>query len=65
MLSHFSRVRIFVTHGTVAHQVLCLGHSPGRNTGAGYHALLQGIFPTQQTNPHILQLLLYRRILYC
>ena len=25
--------------------------SPGRNTGVGYHALLQGILPTQESNP--------------
>ena len=24
------------------------GHSLGKNTGVGYHALLQGIFPTQE-----------------
>ena len=27
------------------------GDSPGRNTGVGCHALLQGIFPTQGLNP--------------
>ena len=27
------------------------GDSPGQNTGVGCHALLQGIFPTQQSNP--------------
>ena len=27
------------------------GDSPGRNTGVGSHALLQGIFPTQGSNP--------------
>ena len=27
------------------------GHSPGKNTGVGCHALLQGIFPTQGLNP--------------
>ena len=27
------------------------GDSPGKNTGMGYHALLQGIFPTQGLNP--------------
>ena len=27
------------------------GDSPGRNTGASYHALLQRIFPTQGSNP--------------
>ena len=31
----------------------CLNHggSPGKNTGMGYHTLLQGIFPTQGANP--------------
>ena len=27
------------------------GYSPGKNTGVGWHALLQGIFPTQGWNP--------------
>ena len=27
------------------------GDSPGKNTGVGYHALLQGIFPSQGLNP--------------
>ena len=31
------------------------GDSPGKNTGKGCHALLQGIFPTQGSNPSILQ----------
>ena len=30
------------------------GDSPGRNSGVGYHALLQGILPTQRSNPGIL-----------
>ena len=29
------------------------GDSPGKNTGGGCHALLQGIFPTQEFNPGI------------
>ena len=29
----------------------------GKNTGVGCHALLQGIFPTQGLNPHLLCLL--------
>ena len=33
------------------------GDSPGKNTGMGCHALLQGIFPTQGSNPHLLCLL--------
>ena len=31
------------------------GDSPGKNTGVGCHFLLQGIFPTQGSNPHLLQ----------
>ena len=30
------------------------GNSPGKNTGVGCHALLQGIFPTQGSNPCLL-----------
>ena len=33
------------------------GDSPGKNTGVGCHALLQGIFPTQGSNPGLLCLL--------
>ena len=29
------------------------GDSPDRNTGMGCHALLQGIFPTQVSNPSL------------
>ena len=35
--------------------------SPGKNTGVGCHALLQGIFPTQGSNQGLLHC---RRILY-
>ena len=38
------------------------GDYPGKNTGAGCHALLQGIFPTQGLNPGIPHCKL---ILYC
>ena len=34
--------------------------SPGKNTGMGYHALLQGIFPIQGLNLHPLRLLHWR-----
>ena len=37
------------------------GDSPGKNTGVGCHALLQGIFPTEGSN---LGLMHYRQILY-
>ena len=33
------------------------GNFPGKNTGVGCHALLQGIFPTQGSNQHLLRLL--------
>ena len=33
------------------------GDSPGKNTGVGYHALLQGIFPTQGSNSNLFCLL--------
>ena len=32
-------------------RLLCPWDSPGKNTGVGFHALLQGIFPTQRLNP--------------
>ena len=38
--------------------------SPGKNTRVGCHALLQGIFPTQGSNPCLLCLLHCRQILY-
>ena len=36
----------------------------GKNTGVGCHFLLQSIFLTQGSNPHLLHILLDRRILY-
>ena len=53
-LSRFSCIQLFVTPWTVALQA---GDSPGKNTGVGFHALLQGIFPTQVSNPNLLRLL--------
>ena len=38
---------------TVTHQALCPWDSPGKNTGVVCHALLQGIFPTQGSIPHL------------
>ena len=32
-------------------------NSPGKNTGVGCHALLQGVLPTQGLNPSLLNLL--------
>ena len=44
MLRHFSRVRHWASPWTVAPSLLCPWDSPGKNTGVGFHALLQGIF---------------------
>ena len=38
--------------------------SPGKHTGVGCHALLQGIFPTQGAYPSLLGLLHHRQVLY-
>ena len=47
-LSCFSRVWLFAT------LTLWPWESPGKNTGVGCHALLQGIFPTQRSYLHLL-----------
>ena len=57
MPSHFSCVWLFVTIWTVSCRLLCPWDSPGKNTGVDCHALLQGIFPTQGSNPGPLSLL--------
>ena len=56
-----SHVQLFTTPWTVAHQALCpWGFS--RQDYLGCHALLQGIFPIQGSNPGHLHC---RQILYC
>ena len=53
-----SRVLLFATPWTVVHHApLSRDDFLSRNTGMGYQALLQGIFPTQGSNPRLLQLL--------
>ena len=37
--------------------------SPGKNIGVGCHSLLQGIFPTQGSNPYLMSLALAVRLL--
>ena len=54
VLSHFNHVQVCVTLWTVAHQAPLSMEFPGKNTGVGCHALLQGIFPTKGLNPHLL-----------
>ena len=38
-------------HGLWPARLVCPWNSPGQNTGEGSHSLLQGIFPTQGSNP--------------
>ena len=64
MLSLFSCVQLFVTPWTVARQTpLSMGFSQ-QEYWSGSHALLQGIFPTQGLNLHLLWVLHCRWILY-
>ena len=64
VLSHFSRVWLFVTLWTIA-RLLLPWDSPSKNIGVGCHALLHGIFPTQRSNPCLLRFLHCRWFLYC
>ena len=57
VLSCFSHVRLFATVWTVSARLLCPWDSPGKNTGVGCHALLQGIFLTQGLNLCLLRIL--------
>ena len=49
-----SRFRLFVTPWTVAHQAPSSMGFSSKSTGVGCHFLLQGIFPTQGSNPGLL-----------
>ena len=59
-ISEVAQLCLFATPWTVAHQaplsmrLRCPWVSPGKNTGVGCHFLLQGIFPTQGSNPGLL-----------
>ena len=48
-------------HPAALPRLLCPCNFPGKNTGVGGHSLLQGIFPTQGSNLHLLHC---RQILY-
>ena len=49
-------------HGLWPARLLCPWDSPGKNTGVGRgHACLQGMFPTQGSNPDLLH---WRQILH-
>ena len=64
MLSQFSHVQLFVTHGLLPTRILCPWDSPGKNTGVGFHALLQGICLMQTLNPHLGTSCIGRQVLY-
>ena len=50
MLSHFSHIRLCDPMDCNPPGFSVHGNSPGKNTGVGCHALLQGIFPTKGSN---------------
>ena len=54
MLSHFSCVQLCEILWTVAHHVPLSVDFPGKNTGVDFHFLLQGLFPSQGSNPSFL-----------
>ena len=56
------KVKVLVSQSCLTLQpqparLLCPSDSPSKNTGVGCHALLQGIFLTQGSNPRLLCLL--------
>ena len=48
------------SHGLQPTRLLCPWNFPGKNTRVGCHFFLQGIFPTQGSNPRVLSLLHWR-----
>ena len=58
MLNHSVMSKSFQPHGLQAARLLCSRDCPGKNTGVHCHFLLQGLFPTQGSNQHLLCLLL-------
>jgi len=55
-----SELNFLPPHGLQPARLLCPWDSPVKNAGMGCHFLLQGIFPTQGSNP---RLLCYRQVL--
>ena len=65
VLSHFSRVQLFATPRAIAHQApLSMGFCTKVLEWAAM-PFSRGIFPTQGSNLHLLQLLYCRRVLHC
>ena len=57
LLSHSAESDSVQPYGLKPTRFLCPWDAPGRNTGVDCHGLLQGIFPTQGSNPRLLGLL--------
>ena len=57
VLSRLSCVLLFATPWTVAPQAPLSMGFPRQDTEVGCHSLLQGVFPTQGSTPHLLHLL--------
>ena len=64
MLSCFSCVNLLWCSELWSASLPCPWDSPGKNTGVGCHAFLQGIFLTQGSNPCLLSLLHCWQVLY-
>ena len=60
-----SHVRLFVNPWTVGHQASLSMEFQGKNTRVGCHALLQGIFPIQGLNLHLLHWQALLTSLFC
>ena len=54
VFSHSDMSDSFQPHGLQPTRLLCPWDSPGKNIGVGCHSLLQGLFLTQGSNPHLL-----------
>ena len=64
MLNCFSMSNYLLSHELKVARLLCPWASPGKNTGVGYHDLLQGIFMTQGSNLGLLVSCIGRQVLY-
>ena len=61
VVQSLSHVQLLLPPGLQPARLLCPWDSPGKNTGVRCHFLLQGIFPTQESNPGLLHC---RQVLY-
>ena len=54
VVQSFSHVQLFTIPWAIACQAAMSWDFPSKNTGVDCHVLLQGIFPNQGSNPHLL-----------